>query len=154
MKKNAKSHPLLCFGKDFITVATAGLDFHYETPARNGGTSARRKVIHHRRFLALTAWSTFGTFTISSAPPTLVSLKLDNPNWVIADLHGKAGHVRTVPVPTGVKKLLTADFSERDCRWPDFWVASKPNHNRPTGKGRIARPFAIRREQSLGRVVS
>lgn len=39
---------------------------------------------------------------------TLESLQQREEHWVIADLAGKAGHVRTVPVPTWVKQCLDA----------------------------------------------
>jgi integrase len=34
------------------------------------------------------------------------SVQLREERWVIADLHGKAGHIRTVPVPTWVKEAI------------------------------------------------
>ena len=36
----------------------------------------------------------------------LVPFKLREEQWVIADLHGKAGHIRTVPIPFWVKQPL------------------------------------------------
>src|SRR3954468_23667827 len=37
---------------------------------------------------------------------TAGSIQLREEHWVIADLHGKAGHVRTVPIPTLGKEAL------------------------------------------------
>jgi integrase len=37
---------------------------------------------------------------------TAGSIQLGEEHWVIADLHGKAGHIRTVPIPLWVKKAL------------------------------------------------
>ena len=37
---------------------------------------------------------------------TMRSVQLREDHWVIADLHGKAGHIRTVPVPTWVKEAI------------------------------------------------
>jgi hypothetical protein len=37
---------------------------------------------------------------------TIESLQLREEHWVIADLVGKAGHVRTVPVPAWVKAAV------------------------------------------------
>jgi integrase len=34
------------------------------------------------------------------------SIQLREERWVIADLHGKAGHIRTVPIPLWVKKAV------------------------------------------------
>src|SRR5947199_6334751 len=34
------------------------------------------------------------------------SIQLREEHWVIADLHGKAGHIRTVPIPLWAKKAL------------------------------------------------
>lgn len=34
------------------------------------------------------------------------SIQLREEHWVIADLHGKAGHIRTVPIPLWVKEAL------------------------------------------------
>jgi integrase len=34
------------------------------------------------------------------------SIQLREEHWVIADLHGKAGHIRTVPIPLWVKKAV------------------------------------------------
>jgi integrase len=34
------------------------------------------------------------------------SVQLREEHWVIADLHGKAGHIRTVPIPLWVKEAL------------------------------------------------
>lgn len=37
---------------------------------------------------------------------TMPSVQLREDHWVIADLHGKAGHIRTVPVPVWVKEAI------------------------------------------------
>ena len=37
---------------------------------------------------------------------TAGSIQLREEHWVIADLHGKAGHIRTVPIPLWVKEAL------------------------------------------------
>jgi integrase len=37
---------------------------------------------------------------------TAGSIQLREDHWVIADLHGKAGHIRTVPIPVWVKEAL------------------------------------------------
>lgn len=37
---------------------------------------------------------------------TMRSIQLREEHWVIADLHGKAGHIRTVPVPVWVKEAI------------------------------------------------
>jgi integrase len=37
---------------------------------------------------------------------TAASVQLREEHWVIADLHGKAGHIRTVPIPLWVKAAL------------------------------------------------
>ncbi len=37
---------------------------------------------------------------------TAGSIQLREEHWVIADLHGKAGHIRTVPIPLWVKESL------------------------------------------------
>ncbi len=34
------------------------------------------------------------------------SVQLREEHWVIADLHGKAGHIRTVPIPVWVKQAI------------------------------------------------
>ena len=39
---------------------------------------------------------------------TAASIQLREEHWVIADLHGKAGHIRTVPIPLWVKEALDA----------------------------------------------
>jgi integrase len=39
---------------------------------------------------------------------TLQSIQLREEHWVIADLVGKAGHIRTVPIPLWVKKVVDA----------------------------------------------
>jgi integrase len=37
---------------------------------------------------------------------TMRSIQLREEHWVIADLHGKAGHIRTVPIPVWVKEAI------------------------------------------------
>jgi len=37
---------------------------------------------------------------------TVDSIQLREEHWVIADLHGKAGHIRTVPIPLWVKEAI------------------------------------------------
>lgn len=37
---------------------------------------------------------------------TMRSVQLREEHWVIADLHGKAGHIRTVPIPVWVKQAI------------------------------------------------
>ncbi len=37
---------------------------------------------------------------------TMRSVQLREDHWVIADLHGKAGHIRTVPIPVWVKEAI------------------------------------------------
>ena len=37
---------------------------------------------------------------------TMRSIQMREDHWVIADLHGKAGHIRTVPVPVWVKEAI------------------------------------------------
>jgi integrase len=37
---------------------------------------------------------------------TVSSIQLREEHWVIADLHGKAGHIRTVPIPLWVKEAI------------------------------------------------
>jgi integrase len=37
---------------------------------------------------------------------TAGSIQLREEHWVIVDLHGKAGHIRTVPIPLWVKEAL------------------------------------------------
>jgi integrase len=37
---------------------------------------------------------------------TMRSVQLREDHWVIADLHGKAGHIRTVPIPVWVKEAM------------------------------------------------
>jgi integrase len=37
---------------------------------------------------------------------TVDSIPLREEHWVIADLHGKAGHIRTVPIPLWVKEAV------------------------------------------------
>jgi len=37
---------------------------------------------------------------------TVSSIQLREEHWVIADLHGKAGHIRTLPIPFWVKAAL------------------------------------------------
>jgi integrase len=37
---------------------------------------------------------------------TMRSIQLREEHWVIADLHGKAGHIRTVPIPFWVKEAI------------------------------------------------
>jgi integrase len=37
---------------------------------------------------------------------TVRSVQLREEHWVIADLHGKAGHIRTVPIPVWVKEAI------------------------------------------------
>jgi integrase len=37
---------------------------------------------------------------------TVTSIQLREDHWVIADLHGKAGHIRTVPIPLWVKEAI------------------------------------------------
>jgi integrase len=39
---------------------------------------------------------------------TLESIQVREEHWVIADLIGKGGHVRTVPIPTWVKAAVDA----------------------------------------------
>ena len=39
---------------------------------------------------------------------TMRSVQLREEHWVIADLHGKAGHIRTVPIPIWVKEAIDA----------------------------------------------
>jgi integrase len=39
---------------------------------------------------------------------TMQSIQLREEHWVIADLVGKAGHIRTVPIPLWVKKVVDA----------------------------------------------
>jgi integrase len=34
------------------------------------------------------------------------SIQMREEHWVVADLHGKAGHIRTVPIPTWVKNAI------------------------------------------------
>ncbi len=37
---------------------------------------------------------------------TMGSIQLREDHWVIVDLHGKAGHIRTVPIPDWVKQAI------------------------------------------------
>jgi integrase len=37
---------------------------------------------------------------------TMRSVQMREEHWVIADLHGKAGHIRTVPIPVWVKEAI------------------------------------------------
>ena len=37
---------------------------------------------------------------------TVDAIQLREEHWVIADLHGKAGHIRTVPIPLWVKQVI------------------------------------------------
>jgi len=37
---------------------------------------------------------------------TVESIQLREEHWVIVDLHGKAGHIRTVPIPLWVKEVI------------------------------------------------
>jgi integrase len=37
---------------------------------------------------------------------TVDAIQLREEHWVIADLHGKAGHIRTVPIPFWVKEVI------------------------------------------------
>ena len=39
---------------------------------------------------------------------TMLSIPLREEHWVIADLAGKASHIRTVPIPLWVKKVVDA----------------------------------------------
>ena len=39
---------------------------------------------------------------------TMASIQLREEHWVIADLVGKGGHIRTVPIPLWVKKAIDA----------------------------------------------
>src|SRR5438067_2807784 len=39
---------------------------------------------------------------------TMQSIQLREEHWVIADLVGKGGHIRTVPIPLWVKKVVDA----------------------------------------------
>jgi site-specific recombinase XerD len=41
-------------------------------------------------------------------PITMQSIQLREEHWVIADLVGKGGHIRTVPIPVWVKKAVDA----------------------------------------------
>jgi integrase len=34
------------------------------------------------------------------------SIQMREEHWVIADLHGKAGHIRTIPIPIWVKAAI------------------------------------------------
>ena len=34
------------------------------------------------------------------------SIQIREEHWVVADLHGKAGHIRTIPIPTWVKNAI------------------------------------------------
>ncbi|HSU60737.1 MAG TPA: site-specific integrase [Bryobacteraceae bacterium] len=47
------------------------------------------------------------------------SVQLREEHWVIADLHGKPGHIRTVPIPLWVKEAIDrwtgASGIEEDC---------------------------------------
>lgn len=38
---------------------------------------------------------------------TMRSIQLREEHWVVADVHGKAGHIGTVPIPFGSKKRST-----------------------------------------------
>jgi integrase len=42
------------------------------------------------------------------------SIQLREDHWVIADLHGKAGHIRTVPVPLWVKRRSIAGLKRAE----------------------------------------
>jgi integrase len=50
----------------------------------------------------------------------LEDFQLRDGRWVIADLNGKGGHIRTVPMPDWVKKAI------------DEWTVSRWTHFRPT----------------------
>ena len=41
---------------------------------------------------------------------TVESIQLREEHWVIANLSGKAGHIRTVPIPCWVKAAIKADM--------------------------------------------
>ena len=42
----------------------------------------------------------------------LEGIQLREGHWVIADLHGKGGHIRTVPMPYWVKRAIDAESSQ------------------------------------------
>jgi len=46
----------------------------------------------------------------------LESIQQREEHWVIADLVGKGGHVRTVPIPTWVKSTVTRGRRRRQSR--------------------------------------
>ncbi len=50
----------------------------------------------------------------------LEDVQLREEHWVIADLNGKGGHIRTVPMPEWVKRAI------------DEWTVSAGLHIRPT----------------------
>ena len=55
----------------------------------------------------------------------LESIQQREDHWVIADLVGKAGHVRTVPIPTWVKSLV------------DAWTAAAAITHGPVAASRV-----------------
>jgi integrase len=73
-----------------------------------------------------------------SATGELLSLKMRSiqmreEHWVVADLHGKAGHIRTIPIPVWVKAAI------------DQWTAASSESNResfPTWRSGLPAPWA------------
>src|SRR3990170_2988265 len=54
---------------------------------------------------------------------TLESIQQREEHWVVADLVGKGGHVRTVPIPQWVKSAIAA------------WTSAAPRPRRPASRG-------------------
>jgi hypothetical protein len=63
-------------------------------------------------------------------PITMQSIQLREEHWVIADLVGKGGHIRTVPIPVWVKKAVDAWTEEAQISEGVNYGAIKPNYMR------------------------
>jgi site-specific recombinase XerC len=75
---------------------------------------------------------------------TMQSIQLREEHWVIADLVGKGGHIRRVPIPVWAKKVV------------DVWTgaATRPTFGRVavwayTLRGRDSRAFAAERAPQI-----
>ncbi|HEY3940096.1 MAG TPA: hypothetical protein VGL97_21900 [Bryobacteraceae bacterium] len=47
---------------------------------------------------------------------SVACIQLREEHWVIADLHGKAGHIRTVPIPLWSKRRSTGGLKQVESR--------------------------------------
>src|SRR6185312_174026 len=80
------------------------------------GSSFRSSIVRHSAASATTPWSPFFSDAGCAGPswllPQIADLQQREEHWVFADLIGKGGHIRTVPIPDWVAEAVAVWLRE------------------------------------------